>query len=90
MSRSEKGWAIIGCAGFYYGSWADTRRGAIAYHVSAYLEDGNLKRAAAVLRGGLDDEMRQTWAECRKRGDRAVKAMLVDISPPQNGKGVAP
>jgi hypothetical protein len=60
----EERWAIVGKNGMYTGAEL-TRRDAISRHVEAlYLVPRMISREGA-------------WAECKKRGDKAIKVRIL-------------
>jgi hypothetical protein len=61
-AKRERGWAIVNDeCGFYVG-WHHSRNGAIGEHVNC-------------LRGS-EETASETWARCRRNGDRAVKITI--------------
>lgn len=70
---SETVWIIVreGCGAYY--DFSSSRRTAIAKHVNDLDE---LCYAKQNIWGPLTDDQKRVWKECRKRGDRAVRATL--------------
>lgn len=66
-------WFIVGRHGLYVGGHR-TRRTAIAAHVNAI--DEVCYRLQHSTWGELSSEQRRAWKDCRKKGDRPVKAIV--------------
>ena len=62
---SETRWVIVGECGLYVGQW-QTRKAAISAHASDFLW-GHFPTKRQIA---------DQWKECRKRGDKAVKATI--------------
>ncbi len=69
-------WVIVNKrTGITYCGASQMRQLAIAAHVNDY--DADLYKERRSGWGGLSARQKEVWKECRKNGDRAVKAEIV-------------
>ena len=81
--RTEHGWVIKGPGpvGFYTG-WAPTRKEAIAQHVEKCLFDRPpcpLTEHSSNTQSRLTTAGKRVWNRYKKRGDRAVKVVIIEL-----------
>ena len=68
-------WAVVGKDGLYIGQHF-TRNHAIAEHV--YMFDKKLHKSGKQWAfGALDQYQKRAWAQRKKKGDRAVKVLII-------------
>ena len=78
MSKAMKAWAITGSNGLYYDT-ASTRRTVIAKHTWHY--DLRLRtKDFPVYTKRLTWLQLQIWNKCKRRGDRAVKVWVTEVT----------